>query len=274
MIVFIAGCDKINPFHKKGALARVRNTYLYAKDLEGIYPQKASHDDSILFRQNYISAWIRDQLIYNKAKDVLTAAEKNKDKQMDEYYHTLLRYELEKNEVRANVDTTVTPDEILTYYSQNRKNFELKRNIVKLLYVKLKHNAPHLEQVRSWIKNPGKNTLHRLDEYANEYAVNFSTDTSSWFYFDDITKEVPIIESYDPEQFILHNNYVELKDASYFYFVNVLDHKIKDDVSPLSLEREKIKNIILNIRQVKLAKEFENRIYQEGSEKGIFEIYE
>ncbi|MCX6352279.1 MAG: hypothetical protein NTX03_10510 [Bacteroidetes bacterium] len=264
-----------NPFSTpENAIAKVHKTYLYEEDLKGIFPKGTSKEDSQRIRQNFISSWVKEQLITQKAEEDLTDDVKNKDKEVKEYYSSLLRYEYERMVLSKKLDTTVTEQEIRAYYFQNKKNFELKRNIVKLFYVKLPASAPDKNKVRKWLRNPNPAIMPALQRYAEQYAANFTIDTTSWFYFDDIAKEIPIIESYNPEHFIRNNDFVELKDAQYYYLINVVANKIKDDVSPLALEMGKIKSIIINKRQVTLLQQLENKIFKEGTENNLYEIYQ
>ncbi len=48
---------------------------------------------------------------------------------------------------------------------------------------------------------------------------------------------------------------------------------LKDSISPLLLETEKITNIILNQRKLDLIKTMHNQIYTTALKKGKFEIF-
>ncbi|RLD87392.1 MAG: peptidyl-prolyl cis-trans isomerase, partial [Bacteroidetes bacterium] len=57
------------------------------------------------------------------------------------------------------------------------------------------------------------------------------------------------------------------------YLVKFFDYKIKDDISPLELEYDDIRNIIINKRKMELIKKMRNDIYQNALTNKEFEIY-
>jgi hypothetical protein len=243
------------------AIAKVGDEYLYEKDLKEAMPKGTNQEDSLQFSESFIISWIKENLMYKRAEQALSKKEKNKDKELNEYYSSLIRQELIKKEVSFNLDRHVTEKEIQTYYKENSKNFELKRNIIRFLYVKIPKNTPNNISARVWIRNHDKMGMEKLLSYSRKYAPNYNLDTTVWYYFDDITKEIPVIENYNPEHFVQNNNYVELRDAEFLYLLNVIDNRIRDDVSPINVVRGRIKNIILNIRRVKEIQRLENKVY-------------
>ncbi|MDQ3071727.1 MAG: hypothetical protein M3Q97_00490, partial [Bacteroidota bacterium] len=104
----------------------------------------------------------------------------------------------------------------------------------------------------------------QLKVFCVKYAANCALDTSVWYYFDNITKEIPLIESYSPSHFVRNNGYVELKDSAHVYMVRIIDHRLKDDISPYSLEKTRIREILRNQKQVQYLKEKEKELFQDG----------
>jgi hypothetical protein len=52
-----------------------------------------------------------------------------------------------------------------------------------------------------------------------------------------------------------------------------LEYRLKENSSPLDFEHEKIRNIILNNRKIKIIESLRNEVFAEGKEKEWFEIY-
>ncbi len=258
----------------KGAvIAKAGNEYLYEKDLAEVMPKGIKKDDSVFFRQSFITTWIKEELMYQEAEQTLSKKNKNKDKELHDYYRSLLRQEYLKNQLNKKLDRNVTEEEIKAYYSENKKNFELKRNIIRFIYIKTRIDAPNRSAAKDWIRNIDKKSIDNLKEYALKYALNYNVDTTSWYYFDDIMKEIPLKENYEPDYFVKNNSYVELKDQSYLYIMHVLDNRIKDEISPLNLVRARIRNIILNKRKVTAIQKLEDTVYQKASREKQFEVF-
>ena len=53
---------------------------------------------------------------------------------------------------------------------------------------------------------------------------------------------------------------VHFSDDEYTYVLNILDYRLKEETSPLSLERENIKSRILQSRMNALLKELRNNL--------------
>jgi hypothetical protein len=64
-----------------------------------------------------------------------------------------------------------------------------------------------------------------------------------------------------------------LEDADNAYFVDIKEHKIKDDASPLAYVRKTIISIILNKRKLDLIAKMEEKIIDDAFNKKDFEIY-
>src|SRR5689334_18706215 len=142
--------SKKNEVRTTNAVARVFDKYLYLENLNGIVPPNASRQDSILATKNYIDNWIHQQVVLRKAESNLDEEKKNVEKQLDEYRNSLIRYAYEKALIEQRLDTVVSDKEIEEFYNANPGNFELKSNILKVIYLKLNKKSPKLNKVRDW----------------------------------------------------------------------------------------------------------------------------
>lgn len=256
----------------KGAIARVYENYLYGSDLEGVVPKGVSAEDSAALVKKFIDDWVRETLLVRKAEDNLGEKEKDVSKQLKDYRNSLIMYAYEKALVRQNLDTLVSEAEIEKYYNENPSNFELKDNIIKVLYIKVSRKAPDIEKVKRWYKSDVEKERLQLDSYCRQFAENFYLDDEAWLLFDDLLKEIPI-ETYNKELFLKNNRFVEVQDSTSYYFVNIKGFKIKNSLSPLAFERENIRNIILNKRKLELIGKMKNDVYQDALSNKNIEIY-
>lgn len=273
LLLLMASCDL---FQKNGSdrpLARVHEKFLYESDIVGLIPQGTSSEDSIKLVQGYVQGWIRQNLVIHLAELNLPDEQKDMQKQLEDYRNDLLIFAYEKELVRQKLDTSVSTSEIEEYYKENQRNFELKDYIVRVIYVKLEKNPPQLEKVRKWLRSGKDKDREALEEYCRRYAANFYTDTEAWLYFEDLLKEIPL-KAYNWERFLRNNRFVELDDEQYIYLLGIIDYRLKNSISPLSLEKEQIRNILLNKRKLELINRMKNDIYQDALARNNFEIYE
>ena len=270
-----------NPSDKQGQkpVARVGAMYLYRNDLPvevfsqaGIkgYP---SRTDSIEIVKKYIDNWIHETLLLQHAEKNLSDDQKRFDKMVEDYRKSLITYEYESELVKQKLDTLVSDEEIAKYYDQNKANFELKDNIIKVIYVKVRKNAPKVEKVKEWYRSNDTKDRDALTGYCYQYADNFYLDENAWLLFDDVLKEIPM-KLYDKEAFLQNNRSIETQDSTFLYFVNIKGFMTKNSTSPLSFEKNNIRSILVNKRKVDLIKKMREDIYADGMKNKIFEIYE
>ncbi|HXA03154.1 MAG TPA: hypothetical protein VNW99_14260 [Cytophagaceae bacterium] len=274
MVMFIASCNRpCSPEDtKRKPVARVQDTYLYEDQLVGIVSQGISKADSIKITDNYITNWTKEMLILRKAEANLSEEQKNVDKQLQAYRKSLLLYAYEKELVRQKLDTVVSQTEIEDYYQKNQGNFQLKDNIIKVLYVKVKKKAPQLAKLRVLYRSDLPHDREALESYCHEFAENFYLDDNSWLLFDDLLKEIPI-EAYNKELFLRNNRFVEVTDSLHYYFVNIKGFKIKNSISPLAFEKENIRNAIINKRKLQLINAMKEDVYRSAEEHKEVEYF-
>ncbi len=247
-------------------IARVFERYLYADDLSNIVPPGTSKNDSLTIIRSYVQNWIRQQAILKRAEDNLDEERKNVERELEEYRNSLITYIYESELVKQKLDTTITEEEIEKYYNDNQKNFQLKNNILQVRYVKVPASAPKLAKVRTWYKSDAGKDQQLLEDYCYQFATDYFFNDEEWVLFDEILKKIPI-KTYDQEQFLRNNRFIEIPDSSSLFFVNIKGFKIKESLSPLSFERENIRNLILNKRKLDLISEMEKDAYQDALQK-------
>jgi len=253
-------------------IARVGDAYLYSSELKDAAVKGPDKKDSLEKVKAYINNWIHETLILQQAEKNLTEDKMKFEKMVQDYKKSLITYEYESELVKQKLDTTVSDDEVAKYYDDNKSNFELKDNIIKVIYVKVKKKAPRVEKVREWYRSAVTKDRDLLSNYCYQYADNFYLDDNTWLLFDDVLKEIPM-KLYDKEAFLQNNRTIEAQDSTHFYFVNIKGFMTKNSTSPLSFEKANIKNIILNKRKVGLIKKMRDDIYNEGLKNKVFEIY-
>lgn len=229
------------------------------EDLEG----KLSGDDSAQVVEDYIKGWVRAEILFAQAQDVLTEEEKNKDELLDQYYRDLVVHSLRQKWVSQHLDLNVSPEDIESYYEEHKSDFELKENIVKLVFFKLPRTMPNINNL--WYKfNLGKKEhLDEITYQAAQNGGNFHRDEDVWLSFSDLLKEIPIT-TYNQEGYLNNNKVISVTDSDYIYFVRILDFRVKDNISPLEREQERIQRIILNKRKSQLMKQLEDQIVEEA----------
>ena len=272
LLLFVCSCSLLDKEMEEEALARVEDKYLLVSDIEGVVPVNASFDDSLLIINNYIQNWVKDNLILEKAELNLKDRQKDVHKQLEDYRRSLIVYSYEKELINQRLDTVVFDNEIQDFYDNNNKNFELRNDIVKVLYLKVNKKAPQLKKIRKFYQYKKEGDKEVLKELAHQYAEKFHLNDEQWILFDELKNEVPIVVS-DIKNYLRSIKNIEIEDSLSIYFVHIEAYKFKKDRSPLSFEAQNIKNIIINKRKLSLINKIRSELYQEAFIKKDIEIY-
>ncbi len=274
IIVFLSACNNSSDVDVKMVeLAQVDDNVLYAEDLQEIIPLELASPDSALHAQYYIDSWVKKQLLLKKANLNLSVNQKNVSQQLEEYRIGLLIYKYQSQYVAEKMDTSISETSIINYYNEFRDNFKLRQLVFKGLFIKIPNDIPEIQNIRYWIRSKRFVDSTKLADYCYQYAAKYDDFNNKWGNFSTLQIQLPDrIES--PERTIRYNNLLIQKDSLYSYFVRIDDYLLKGDYSPISFEREKIKNIILNRRKIEIVNNLEKDIYNEALKTDGFKIFE
>lgn len=273
LLILLSSCGSNAEKEKnRVAIARANNEYLYADEITGLVPAGTPAKDSIELLKKVIDNWVHESLVIQKAENNLTDEQKNVQKQLEDYRKSLITYAYEKELVKQRLDTVVSNAEIEQYYNNNPSDFELKDNIIKVIYVKVSKKAPGIDKLRKWYKSDNMKDREQLAGYCHQFAENYYLDDNSWLLFDDLLKEIPI-QTYNKELFLQNNRFVEVSDSLNNYFLNIKGFKVRNSTSPLSFEKENIRNILLNKRKLDLISKMKLDVYNDAVNSKKIEIY-
>lgn len=271
-VVLLSTCDnKVKqPEHKP--VARAFDKYLYPSDLKDVIPANISASDSIVLANDYIDKWIRKQLLLRKADLNLTEEEKNVDKQIESYKTSLLIFKYEQSLIKQKLDTLIRSSEIEAYYNENPSNFLLNNNIVKAMFLQVPRNSPELWNVRRWMRSESGEDIKKLEAYAYQHAKKYDYFNDDWVDFKEIENAIPE-KLNNVERYLKYRKFMEFKDSSDYYMINVKDYRVISDVAPLEYVAADIRAILMNKRRIQLINRLESNIYNDALNRGYFTIY-
>lgn len=279
LIFLLAGLISCNISKKtndpaKKRVARAFDVYLYQSDVEGIVPKGTKPADSLKILNEYLTRWMQQQVIVHQALNNLDARQIDFSRQMEDYKNSLIIYAYEKELISEKLDTTIAGHDIEDYYNQNKNDFELKNDIVKIIYVKVPKKAPKQDKLKGWINSADIKDKEKLAAFCNQNASNYFLDDNVWLMFDDVLKEIPI-QTYNQDIFLQNNNnrIVQIADTDYVYYLNIKGYMVKNSISPLSFEKENIKKILLNKRKMNLVEKMKLNSFEQAQVHNDVELY-
>jgi hypothetical protein len=229
-------------------------------------------EDSSFFVERYMNDWIRNQLMIYHAEINLSSAIQNYEKQIKEYRASLLIYAYQQELINQNFDTSISLKQVTDYYNQYKDEFKLSKNIFKGRFIVVDRSAPKLINLNKWYKSDTESSLEDLNDYCQQFAKEYYLEDDRWQYFSIFNQKLPefiIEESY----FLENTKGVVFEDDNLRYYVFIKDYLINGSISPLEMEQEKIKNVLLNKNKIEYLKQLEDELYQNGLALKKIKIY-
>ncbi|NOQ74724.1 MAG: hypothetical protein GQ574_22110 [Crocinitomix sp.] len=254
---------------KGRVIAQVGEHELYETDVQFLaYTQL----DSAAVVSHYVEEWVAEQILVSEAEKDENVDMQAIDRRIEEFRNDLLIHQLEDKRIEVQLDTTVSTTEIEAYYKDHQADFQLNDYLVKVLYLKIPLDAPDIDKIGGAYKLRNDEDIETIETYAKMYASNFYYDIESWIYFDDILKEIPL-HDINKDRFILKRSKIRFEETGFYYFLNIVDYKLKNSTSPISFERENIKARIINLRIKDLRQTIKNDIIKKAYDNGKVTIY-
>ena len=239
-------------------LAEAYGQKLFLSDVSELTNEDLSYEDSVFMLREFINSWIRIQVVLHESSTVLAPSEMDKSKQIEAYKNDLLVYETLNKLAIQRMDSSFKDAEIMDYYEANQKEFELTENIIKLVFFKLPQSLEDLDKLWQDFKS-SEVDLQAFKDLCIEHKGNYSIDSASWVYFDDILKEIPI-NTYNQEHYLNNNKNIKIKEGNSVYFVKILDFRIKSGIFPFEMVKERIRKILFVQRQQTYLKSVETEL--------------
>lgn len=250
-------------------VATVYGRELHRGDLEGLVPAGLSHDDSLVVLKNYVEQWIRQAVILAKAEKNV---KNDFSRELQEYRNNLLAYAYERQIVDQLLDTVVTDAQIEEYYQEHKNDFQLKSSIVKAVYVTLPVKSPVVAKIKKIVLKShfSDSDVLEFEETASRNGFSGYFDADSWIPFLTLQTAIPV-SAYNEQLFLRQHRSITLSDDSLFYAARILDYKVTDEISPLEIQRDNIRVIILNHRKIDILNKLQSDLLKEAEDGGYVE---
>lgn len=252
----------------KDAIARVNNEFLYEKDFIESLPNAYTKEDSILFRQNFINSWAKEQLLLQKAKFNIDT-KKEIDQMVFNYKKELLIDKYKEALLKQNLDTAITASDIDLYYEQNKQIYKLNEELLKLKYIYFKKDISDKKELINLFKSDAYEDTELLDQEKLKF-ISSNLNDSIWISYQDVKKRLPFLNGGKKVKKI---KFLQKEDSIGVYLVAVKDVLYRNDIAPKSYVEPVIKQMILHKRKLQLIKEIEKTLLEDATKNKQFETF-
>jgi hypothetical protein len=267
----LLGCSESDNLNKDTSkvIAQVGEEKLTVDMLTKVYPNGVDLKAESI--RNYVRIWTESEIVIASAKKSLSEKEKDFSKELKNYENSLLKYSYEQKLIDSALVYDVSQSELKKYFEKNKKNFELKENIVRVRYVKVPKKHSKLNNIKYMLQykdSVRKKRFFKLIQKENIFCI---ADDSAWVKLEDLKTLVPI-KLYNDEHFLRHYKYTEAPEGDDIWIVYFSENRLKEGVAPFEMVQEKIKAIIVNQRILDLIQLRDKQLYNAAKQSGFLEI--
>ena len=267
VFLFSACREGGNPQPQGEMLVKVKDRVLTREEIEQLIPKGLSTTDSLLRAESLVKKRIIDLLIDDVAYKNIGDDKVEIDRLVNEYRRSLIRHRYQERIVKDKVSADIRESEQLAYYESNKEQFILSENLIKGLFLKIPVSAPGLDNIKTWYRSTSEESLEKIEKYSLQNALIYDFFYDHWVTFDEVMEKVPHRIT-NPAQFLRANNYWEVSDSVYMYFLNISDCLLVGNVAPFDFVKTQIHSMLVNKRKIDYLREFGENLYFDAVKNG------
>lgn len=252
-------------------LARAFDQTLRWSDLRQVVPLDATPKDSAALAQQYIDAWLHQQVVLNTAEANQPDRDLDMEAQLEDYRRSLIIYNYEQALVAQKLDTNVSEGDVQAYYDAHKTDFELKDEMIRARWFKV--NEPDkrvLRRMEQRFKSGEGDDLHEVELWLARSGVGIVDRSTVWTPASELRAEVPLS---DVDELIARDMKGVLIQEGAAWFVEILEHRPRNSLSPVELVRQDIRAILLNQRKLQLTADMRRDVYEQAVKNNDVEVF-
>jgi hypothetical protein len=259
-MVNIWACKKISVSQSSNRLlATVYNKSLYLSDMEGMFPENATQQDSQQVVNAYSDRWIREQLVMYEAERNVPK-DLNIDDLLKKYRESLILSSYEEQLTKLNLDTTITEGELKSFYEANKEQYQLETPIARCYFLKIPKTTPQLDSLQKWWNSPKSgDNKRKLQMYALRYAKSYILEDSTWHRAEALERLLP--QGTLTADNIDSGKELTLKDGDFQYYIRILSVINRKEIAPLSFIKEQASKFIIHQRKIQLLEKKKQELF-------------
>ena len=271
-LIVLCSCDFINQENLDTPIARVNDSYLYQKDIKNLIFENTSKDDSTLIVANFINRWATKQLLIDQSIINLTQEKQVAYNNLVNQYKTDLYIEAYKSSIVAKqLDSVITFEELEKFYNQNKENFKLNDNLLKIRYIHIDENFSNTKELVEKFKRFDSIDKNELTKLSIKFKA-FNLNDSIWIKNDLLIRVLPVLKQ-NNIQVLKKTNFTQLQDSLGVYLVKIEAVLKTNDIAPLSYVKPTIEQIVINKRKQEILKKIEKEITIDAIKNKNFELF-
>lgn len=252
-------------------LAQVHNKKLFLSEMDGMFPEGMTAEDSSATIKAYVQRWLRDALLQHEA-EINLPPDLNIDKLVRIYRASLITHNYEVALAEQMLDSTISQAELTDFYEMNKGQYQLETPIVRCHFIKVKLPVPEADNLRRLWNSNDPQDLDKLIDFCTNNAEVHILEDSIWYDLDDIAVELP--EGTLTADNVGAKRDFSQRDANFQYYFRLFESKNRKDIAPLSYIEGQARKVILHNRKIKLLDNTKEELYEREMRRGNVKIFD
>jgi hypothetical protein len=271
-LITLSSCEYFKQDNIRIPVARVNDSYLYQKDIKNLTFDNTSKEDSTLIVTNFINRWATKQLLIDQSIINLPQEKQDAYNNLVNQYKIDLYTEAYKSSIVAKqLDSIITLKELDSFYKQNKENFKLNDNLLKIRYIHIDENFSNTKELVEKFKRFDSIDKNELTKLSIKFKA-FNLNDSIWIKNDLLIRVLPVLKQ-NNIQVLKKTNFTQLQDSLGVYLVKIEAVLKTNDIAPLSYVKPTIEQIVINKRKQEILKKIEKEITIDAIKNKNFELF-
>jgi|GEM_PF-6677854 len=246
----------------KDVLAEVGDAVLYANEVSFSVPKGLTPKDSLLAAKKYVHDWVVDQMMLQEAESKVDSSDQI-DEMVDEYRRSLYIYAYQKQMLEANVQQTVSDEEVADFYSKNKESLLLSETILKGFYVVMPAQSHELGDMR---KAMSAKEMDKVESIAVKNGAVTSYFTDGWKPVSELRKNGFL--SLNTNGNYPSDHLFTFSEDGKVYMLFVVESARAGAVQPLDYASMQIRMMLMEQRKQAYLSRLRSSLYQKAIKQG------
>lgn len=272
-IATLASCNYFKLEEKESVaseiIAIVNTEKLFRTDLKDVLPNNISKEDSIVLVKGYINDWAIKQLLLKKAETNSSLEDVDEiNTLVKDYRESLLINSYKERLIQQKLDTFINEDEIEAFYTENKENFKLNTELLKVKYLHFDNNIINKNEFINLFKSDEIEDIEALEKEQLSFKY-YQFNDSIWTEVDKVLLKLPLSK----ENLLKKTKFIQKQDSLGLYLAAIKDVLVRNDLAPLSYIKPTIKQMILHKRKIEFIREIEKILVKDATKNNNFKEY-
>lgn len=263
ILLFISGCNRPEE-DDKGIVARVGDKLLKKTDLNTLLLEnKITAKDSTILIKTFVENWVINQILSQKAEKNLNEIDLNKIENMvNDYRTTLFVQQYKQRYINQKLDTTVSNQELISFYQTFNFDFHLKTTIVKALMITMPAKTKKYYKIKNLLTGELDKNYQKIEAISSKEKFKINDFNHQWINFEALKNKFNIQDKYLKARKQVFSKKDSI-DGS-ISLLRIIDFKLNGDTIPLQFVKDNIKRIILHKRKQDIIYKLEHNAYEDA----------